>query len=521
MKFRAGTLPWLLVHEVRLWWRELRGKWFVISLAVLFGMLMALLLFLWVAVFSRFVDPHQVLSLDPIPEPFFWTLVVVWMMGFFYAFIQAMGQSVVALFDRGDLDLLIASPISSKVIFASRLLGVALEIFLGFFLFIAPVTLATTLAGLLQFLGVYPALASLCLVATSLAMLLTLWLVRLMGARRARTVAQLLTALLGAIFFLGSQLPNFLVQTSGRVPQWGRSFLAIFSESGFLSADSWIWFPVRTIFLDPPSVVATLITSGLLTWLAVEALHRSFLNGTQQSVTIQQRHRRPTQPTRFASGLSRVVLFKEWRIIGRNPFLISQTLLSVLFLIPLLLVVLRGNGGPNSSNLGTVVATASTFIGSNLVSVLTLICVSGEEAPDLLRSSPAKSTDLRRLKLLSALIPVWSLMLPFFLILLVRREPWLLPLAIFLGATVCTSFLRLWNARPVSIQAMMQRQKQSALGDPVMGFLEVAALFIWGFAGFRSGQGDWIGTVIALILIGGIMGIAYWRSRLLGTSLGF
>ncbi|MBL1176710.1 hypothetical protein [Pantanalinema sp. GBBB05] len=514
---QVGTLPWLLMHELRLWWRELRGKWVLLGFAIVIEMLLLFSLVISWLLFSRL---GQRFSLHPVPEFLFWGAVVMWLFAFFYGFTVAMENSITSLFDRGDLDLLVSSPISSQVIFASRLLGVALKVFLGISLFVAPMSLLFVLIGAYELLGVYPALVGLSLTVASLAMLLTLWLVRLLGARRARTVAQILTAMLAAFVFVGFQLPNLLQGTPVNSSTAIVGVQTWFSHSSWLGSKSWLWFPVKAIFLEPTAVFLTLGISAGLAWLSVTALHHSFISGTQQSVTVKQSRSRPIQDTRFKSGLNRVVLLKEWRIIGRNPYLISQTFLSILFLIPFLIIVLRGNSQA-IANLSTLVTSAIPLIGGNLTSALTLICVSGEEAPDLLKSSPTQGTQLRQLKLLAALIPVWLLLSPIFLILILRGESWLPALLVCLGATLSAATLRLWNGRPISLTGLIARQRQNAWGDVLLGCLEITALFTWMFVGFQAGQGNHTLTLQGLGAIAGMLTIAYWRSRILGTSLGF
>lgn len=513
---KAGTLPWLLGYELRLWWRELRGKWFVFVLLGLFGLLLAAaitpLMFLAIA------TGRPMPMLGEIPQPLFWVAVVFWFLGFFYSFTQAMGQSVIALFDRGDLDLLVSSPVSSKVVFASRLLAIALQSFFSFSLFVIPASLIVVLLGLPQLLGIFPALLALCLVSASLSMLLTLALVRWMGARRARVFAQLLNLLLSALFFLGLQLPNVMLSGNHPLGVW-RQVEGWFAEGSLLSADSPLWFPVRAMFFDVPAVLLTFLVSGGLAWLTVETLHRSFLQGTQQSLTLKRRT--AIAPVRFQSGLNRIVLQKEWRIIRRNPYLISQTFLSFIFLIPLLAIVLRNRSVAGMPSLSLVVATALPLMGSSLVSALTVIATSGEEAPDLLRSSPARGDRLRRLKLLTALIPVWLLVLPIFGVLLLRGDSWFPPLLAFLGATTCTALLRLWNARPISLAGVIKRQKQNASHDLLLVTLESLSIYLWAGFGYLLTQGNWTGSGLVLGAIVLVVAIAYLRSRSLGSSLGF
>lgn len=527
---KVASLLWLLGYELRLWWREVRSKPGMMAWSIGLGVLFAgAFLLLWLALASvrevmspaRWQDPEvqSYLAAQGLPELAFWTAVIGWLVGLFYAFIQAMQQSAYALFDRGDLDLLVSSPISSKVIFASRLLSVALRIFLNYCPIVVPMSLFAVAIGFPQLLGLYPALIGLSLSTASLAMLLTLWLVRWLGARRARTFAQVLTALLSALLFLSTQLPNLLRGVN--VDRGGLAALRSgFEAGGILAAESQLWFPVRAIFLDLPSVLLTLLTSGILMWIAVETLHRSFVGGTQQSVTTVKRSVRLPSKIRFSGGFNRVMLLKEWRIIWRNPYLMSATFLQVLFLIPALVIVLRGEGGNAIASFSTFITVTSVVVGESLTQTLTRLCVSGEEAPDLLKSSPVQGQVLRRFKLLAALIPVWLLMLPLFVILMIQGERWFMPLLLFLSATTCAAMLRLWNSQPIRLADIGKRQ-QNAQGDLPLGILETLSLFAWAWLGLMIYQGEvWMITLpIAVIVI--VVAIAYWRSQQLGSSLGF
>lgn len=521
MRLKVGTLPWLLWHELQLWWRELRGKWLIVAGALIFSVVLILLVTVWMAVFSTNPGLRTTWSSITQSDAALWTAVVIWIFMFLYLFPLAMGQSVIALFDRGDLDLLVASPMSSQVIFASRLLSVAIELFLGLCLFAVPISFFLLLSGLFQLLGIFPALMGLTLSTASLAMLLTLWLVKLFGARRARTIAQVLTLVLTAIVFIAAQAPNLFQRSDPRgFSNWLAQMQPWFGGSGLLGAGSWLWFPARAMFFDLPSVLLTGLVSGGLAWLTVETLHRSFIDGTQQSVTLKQ-SRRPVQETRFTSGLNQIVLLKEWRVIGRNPYLLSQTFLSIVFLIPLLFVLWRNDRGSAIASLSTVVTSAGVLIGCNLASTMTLICLSGEEAPDLLKSAPVVGTQLRRLKLLAALIPVWLVLSPLFVILLLKGEAWVLPLLVFVGATTCTATLRLWNSKPISLAGLIARRRQNPSSDVVLGLLEGVDVVAWIVVGFQLNSGNGAAVVVALMVIAGVMVMAYHRSRQLGTSLGF
>ncbi|MEO1299952.1 MAG: hypothetical protein AAFW75_30115, partial [Cyanobacteria bacterium J06636_16] len=332
---------------------------------------------------------------------------------------------------------------------------------------------------------------------------------------------QVLASLLWATFFLITQLLALRVGllakklvSDGQIPIGTALFCPI-------KLGSWIWFPARAIFFDPVSVLLTLLTSAVCVWLTVETLHRTFINGTQQSLTLKRRKLHTASAARFNSRLSRVVLLKEWRVIGRNPYLLSRTLLSIVLLIPLTVMILRGGDRDAIVGMNTTFLTVGPLMGISLTAQLALICLSGEEAPDLLRSSPTEGTVLRRFKLLAVLIPVWLLLSPLLLILMVQGEPWLPTLAILMGATTCHALLSLWNARPISLASILKRQRQESNSDPVLGFLNMISSFVWVFVGFQAGQGSLVWTMTGLIAVGVLMSVAYWRSRTLGSSLGF
>ncbi len=512
---KVGTLPWLLRHELRLWWREISTKPAVVIATTILSLLFT---GLFVSLWFSLGEARQKVAFGTIPDFAIWLAVGVWLLGFCYALTMAMGYSLVALFERGDLDLLVSSPVSSKVIFASRFMAIALEIFLSFSIFVVPVSLIAVVVGIPQLLGLYPALIGISLTATSVAMLLTLKLVRLIGARQARTLTQVLTAFLSASVFLSLRLPYLIeAQSFNNKALWNH--LQLWFAKGPLSAGSLIWFPAKAIFFDPLSVLLTLLISGILTWVAVETLHRSFITGTQQSVTQKHRQMRSTEATHFATGFNRILLYKEWRVIWRNPYLLSRIFLQIVFLIPAVAVVLRGKSGM-IADISTFVTLASIGIGGVLTSTLTIICVAGEEASDLLKSSPVNGTRLRRIKLLAALLPVWLLLSPLFVILMVKGENWFISLLIFLSATICSALLSLWNSRPIRLLDMFQR-RQNSRADFFLGLLEKFSWIIWVWLGLTIRQGHIELTFMALVAICLVMAIAYARSRQLGTSLGY
>lgn len=518
---KVGTLPWLIQHELRLYWRQLNGRWFLLFLGF-FGL--ALLgVILPVSLLSG-VSSRAPLSLTPIPDIALWWAVGIWMIGFFFAFYTAIEQGVRVLFERNDLDLLVSSILSPKVIFASRLLSIALEIFLGFGFYVVPASILVLLLGLPQLLGVYPALLGLSLTAASLGMLMTLVLVKWLGAKRTRQVVQIFASVLSALFVLGTQLPGLLLSSSpasmNRYQSFFRFILETIQAQTAFDAKSWLWFPARAMLGDRASILLTLLGSGGLAWLTVEVLHTTYLGGTQESLT-QKRPVHGMVRTHFSGSVFWTLVRKEWLIILRNPYLISQTALQLVFLAPAMLLAFRGGYGTDLARAVTLVPTTGLVIGMNWGMIFTRIAASGEEAADLLKSSPNSNGLLQRSKLLAALIPVWIILSPLFLIWIVQGQSWGIELLLFFLATYCCAQIQLWNSKPMPLRDLFNKNTQNHGNDVFLSMLGTLLFLLWLPTLLLITRGPLLLGLINLVVIAGCMAIAYWRSRQLGTFLGF
>jgi ABC-2 type transport system permease protein len=503
----AGSLPWLVRHELRLWWREARTKGLSKQVILIVGGLSVLYLgLLWFSLrFIRLAIQELVPSSVSI-----WIAVAVWTFAFLFALREAITQSSVAIFDRGDLDLLTASPIPSKIIFTSRLLGIAIGTFLSFSLFLVPISIAVILLGFYSLLGIYPAFISISLLATSLGMLLSLWLTKALGAKRARSLVNFLSVIVSLLLVLITQLPNLLRRYHFQVPK-------AFLEWPIFSPSSVLWFPARALYFDPLSVLFSLLFSSGLLWLTAELLNRWFLSSTQQIIV--EKTKAPQTFTPFSGNISTLLLKKEWKLLLRNPYLLSSTALPILLIIPLSLAAL---GGTQAIALASLLSMGTVLVGAQFASALTLIAVSAEEAPDLLKSSPASGGKIRRFKLLAAIIPSGLLVTPLFAFMVFQNISPLLPMLVFTGAITFTVTLRLWNTRPIPLAQLMGRKRENRpSADIWLSLAEIIANFAWLAVAYFIPTSNWLLGCIPLGLIAVLVAASYARSRVIGTTLGF
>lgn len=494
-----GSVLWLLRHEVRMFFSNMggvgrngvgkrgMGAWSIAVWAVAQLMLHGLA---WFAL-RGLGKLGELPAIAAVLASFVLLTMMTMMMS------TALGRSVEALFERGDLDLLLSSPLPTRSIFVTRLAGIVVSVSALYLFFLAPVAHAGLLLGQPRWLAVYPTIISLALVAASLAMLLTLGLVRLLGVRRTRVVAQILAALSGALIFLTSQLGSPLLRgRSQGIMNW---IMPMTQPGGALHADSLLWLPGRALLGDPASMLIMLLAGAAVFMLTVRNTHRFFAHGVQQAVSKLQTAKAPAGGVRyrFDRSLTATVILKELRLIRRDPSLISQVLLQLLYMLPMFFVLLKNGNGPAG-----MTGTALTFLCGSLASSLAWIVISAEDAPDLLLSAPCRPWLLQRAKVIAATLPPLALVgVPLAWVGL--HQPLVAALIFMICgvAVVSAACIVLWSGRAGSRSDFKARSK----GNVLHNLMELISSCAWTSVSYQvfagMGQGGFSST--RLMLLGG------------------
>ena len=498
------SLPWLLKNELKLIWRGMGGKKFI-WLAVLLAVLWIGFHFVaWLMLFAlnKAMTSGSLQALPP--RVYVWSGLAFWSF-FSIGLAYSVAQSVNALFTRGDMDLLLASPVPGKSIMMVRALAVAVSAGLFPALLVLPIAHVAPFAGMPSLLAIYPALIAYCLLSAAVAILLTMSLVKWLGMRRAKVTAQILGAVIGAGAFLLSQAGNFLPrQTRTLVAAW---FKAESEQGGALGPDSMLWWPTRAFLGEPlPLLLFTLLGVGAF-WFTVNFTYRRFVTGTQESTTKKSAIRTGAlmvSPASFRRGQFANVMTKEWRLILRDPQVISQTLLQMLYLIPMVFVGITGKQTAWLLVPGVVVLAAM------LVGNLAWLTMAAEDAPELIGTSPIGITKIRRYKALAALLPVWALLLPLVLYWLFTDPASAGVLALCAScATISSAICHLWNPRKGDRRDMKARHKSSVL----INLIESFSAFGWaGMAACLLGGYPWF-LLLALPVALAAPTYSWWAGR--------
>lgn len=510
MSAAVGSGLWLLKHELRMFYFNLssgQGQRGVSKRVMLWIAILAIGFHVFAYFVMRGVSAMGAGGGIVLP------LVGVVMAATFTMMLSSgLKSSVDALFERGDFDLLLASPLASRTIFVTRLAAIVLSIAGIYLLILTPFAHAALLFGDVRWLAIYPAVFSMATMAAAVAMAWTLWLVRLLGARKTRVVAQVIGAFSGAFFFLVSQL---FANGGSAMQARGRALMAgMFAPGAMLGPDSVLWLPARGALGEALPLAGMVLVALALFALTARLTHRFFVHGVQQAASTSRVAPRPADIVmHFGRGLFHTVVVKEWRLIARDPQLISQVFLQLLYMLPMCVLVFSEDGAMSPR-----IAAALAFLCSSLTGAFTWIIVSAEDAPDLLRSAPCSQAIIRRAKLFAASAPALALVAAP-LAWMVAREAvsGLLTAAIVVAAVAWSALIVSWCSKPVARGDFRRRGKTNVASTTLetlsaLAFAGLAFLLLSGTVdGARSapmiaGACAIAGVAVALLAIAWMVG---------------
>ena len=273
---------------------------------------------------------------------------------------------------------------SARKVFAVRMGRIAAAAVAIAILLAAPFINVLAMLGGSRWLAAYGVVAAMGAVATAAALALTIALFRVVGAKRTRLIAQVVAAVIGAAFVIGLQIAAIF--SAGSISR----FAALQSDwmlAHAPDATSAFWWPARAMLGDDIALVGV-VMFGIVVLCGIDrvvlpALRRACRGGCRRlHATVRQR--------RWSLGFrrrspGRGLRHKEWTLLQRDPWLISQTLMQIFYLLPpaLLLWVTSGD-----RSLFVVLIPVVVMAAGQLAGGLAWLSISGEDAPDLVASAP-------------------------------------------------------------------------------------------------------------------------------------
>ncbi|HET6620693.1 MAG TPA: hypothetical protein VFG64_12195 [Dongiaceae bacterium] len=491
---QAGSWLWLARHEARLSWRDLRhlmtgaGRWRPRNVVIVFVLLAVGLHLISYGVIGRYAGMTLESGIAA-----FTAITGSLLLSFFLLLSQALEQVTRLFYGRGDLDLFRSSPSSLRRLFVIRVLAIAVSAALMSLVIALPAIDVLALIGGVRWLAALGVAIAAAAATAGIALALAAMLFDTLGPKRTRFAAQVASALVGSAFVIGIQAIAIL-SIGTLSPQ------ALFGSDLVLShapaCDSLLWIPARAALGSPTDLAITVLAGAVVLVISMALLSGRL--GSYAIATAGVSHggnRRAWSARLFRTASSRQLLQrKEWVLLFRDPWLASQTLMQLLYLIPSALLLWRFYGGDRSALM--VLAPVLTMAAGQLGGGLAWLAVSGEDAPDLIASAPVAPMQNLSAKLEAVLAAVFAIFMPFLLGILSHSWSMALLIAGFIGiAAISSTLIQIWFRSQARRRYFRRRQTSSRIATFAEAFSSVA----WASTAAVAASQSWFAVAPAII----------------------
>ena len=495
---QPATLTWLASHELRLSWRDWlslmtagrRHRTRTVTIAlIVFAAFMHLLAWSMVGHYAG-AGPDKA------------TLVVVTgciLLSWSLLLSQAMESVTRAFYTRSDLDLILASPVSPRKVFSVRIARIAGSVALIAMLLAAPFINVLVKLGGAHWLAAYGVVAAMGAVSAAFAVALTIALFRIIGPKRTRLIAQIVAAVIGASFVIGLQVAAIL--SYGNLSR----FSALQSEwlvEHAPDAGSMLWWPARAVLGDPAALAVVAAVSLALLGASIAAFAGNFGEHATAALGVSSAVVRQRSRGFRGRSAASVLRHKEWTLLLRDPWLVSQTLMQLLYLMPpalMLWLSFRDGGGALIVLVPVVVMAAGQLAGG-----LAWLSISGEDAPDLVATAPITERRIIAAKIEAVLGTIAIVFAP-----LVAALAFASPMA----AVVCALGVLIAAASATHIQLCFRVQakrshfRRRQTSSRIATFAEAFSSIGWAAAAALAAGGTWMAIFPALLALGVLAGV--------------
>ncbi|MDZ4868497.1 MAG: permease [Alphaproteobacteria bacterium] len=495
----SGSLTWFAQHETRLAWREtmsmMTGGRPERLRKVALGVIAFVAFMHLVAYFAVGHLAYAALERD------LSTLIAI-MAGLLLSgsaiLSQAMESVTRTFYTRSDLELILSSPARSQRLFAVRIGAIALSVGAMSLVLMGPFINVLAWQGGARWLGAYGVIVAVALVATALAVVMTVSLFQIIGPKRTRMIAQIAAALIGGMFVIGLQVAAMF--STGTMARFA------FLQSGTVLAnapgvDSVFWWPARAALGDVPLMIAVVVSS-VIVFVAVTALYAPrFANfavaasGVSHGVAAQGAAR-----AFRVEAASAALRRKERLLLIRDPWLLSQSLMQLLYLLPPALLLWHSYGADGGAAI--VLVPVLAMAAGQLAGGLAWLTISGEDAPDLVLTAPVAQSRLLRAKIEAVMQCIAVVFLPFVAgLVLYSVNIAVIAAGVIMASAASATAIQFWFRAQAKRSQFRRRHTSSRIAT----FSEAFSSITWAATGAVAASGGWAAAIILVFVAVGIL----------------
>jgi ABC-2 type transport system permease protein len=497
-----GTILWFARHELRLAWRDwlammtagrrARGR----TLAIVFAVLAVLMHAVAFAVVSRFAQTapdKTMLVLITGSMLMMWSLMLS----------HALEHVARAFYARSDVELLLSSPAKTQTIFSVRLGAIAVSVVTTALLTAAPFINVLAATGGARWLIAYAAVLAIGAAAAAAATALAALLFETVGPKRARLIAQIAAAVIGAGFMIALQFA--VIASTGTM-----SRVALLASDSIVAmapdTDSMVWWPARALLGDARALAMLLGASLVLLGASIAAVAPRFAGCVTAAAGVARSAARPSRRLPGFRTISPIAALrrKEWRLLLRDPWLVSQSLMQLLYLLPPAFLLWRSFG--DKSGAEVLLVPVLVMAAGQLAGGLAWLAISAEDAPDLIMTAPLTPGQILRAKIdtiMGAIIIVFAPLL----VALALISPFCAIVTAIGNALAAASstHIQLWFRAQAKRTHFRRRQTSSRVATFAEAFVSIG----WAAAAALAAGGTAAAAVPAAMAVGVLAGARY------------
>jgi ABC-2 type transport system permease protein len=263
------------------------------------------------------------------------------------------------------------------------------------------------------------------------------------------------------------------------------------------------WWPARAVLGDMTALAAMtvagfgLLAAAICVFSARFGDHAIAAAGVSNAGVFQRRRTEQFRRATPRAALRR----KEWTLLRRDPWLASQTLMQLLYLLPPALMLWRAFGSSHDDLV--LLVPVLVMAAGQLAGGLAWLAISGEDAPDLVATAPVPQPWIVRAKVEAVAGGVAMVFGPFVIALALAAPRDALVAAAGIGlATVSATLIQLWFRTQAKRKHFRRRQTSSRVAT----FAEAFSSIAWAATAGLAATGRWQAVITSAIALGVLAG---------------
>jgi ABC-2 type transport system permease protein len=265
----------------------------------------------------------------------------------------------------------------------------------------------------------------------------------------------------------------------------------LFSSDSIIAAlpgaESMLWTPARAVMGDPAALGSMMALCVFLLGFVICTFAKRFGGWLIVAVNAEARDRDAIVPVRSFRDMTsgQALRAKEWRLLKRDPWLLSQSLMQILYLIPPAVLLFRNYG--DGDNAFVLLAPILVMALGQLAGGLAWLAVSGEDAPDLVATAPVGAASTLRAKVEAVLAIIVAAASPFLVVVAFSAPFVALVTALGIAAAAGSAVaIQLWFQVRSSRGQFRRRQTASKAST----FAEAFSSILWAGATCLAAAGS-------------------------------